>query len=123
VTYLLDVSTLLAWLVRGHQKQAAVLAWEPGKRIAICPITELGFLRICCNTYGATLTDARKALADWKAKSSPQWQPCDLPTSEGQPAPSWQNTTDFYLANLADKHGMKLATLDTKLNHPAAELI
>jgi predicted nucleic acid-binding protein len=34
-----------------------------------------------------------------------------------------EQVTDFYLAALADKHGMKLATLDEKIKHPAAVVV
>jgi hypothetical protein len=41
MTYLLDVSTLLAWLTASHTSNSTVLGWESGKSVAICPITEL----------------------------------------------------------------------------------
>jgi hypothetical protein len=31
--------------------------------------------------------------------------------------------TDHYLADLASKHGLKLATLDAGIKHPSAELV
>jgi predicted nucleic acid-binding protein len=34
-----------------------------------------------------------------------------------------KHTTDFYLASLAQKHGMQLATLDEGLKHQAAFVI
>ena len=123
MTYLLDISTLLAWLNAAHTANDDVLRWEKGKAIAVCPLTELGFLRVSCNAYGANLPDAREALARWKTKRQPKWLACDIPTGEGTPAPTWKHTTDFYLANLAGRHGMKLATLDAHLAHPAAEKI
>jgi len=121
--YLLDVSALLAWLLEKHPLNGAMLSWETGKRVAVCPITELGFLRISCNTYGASLEDARQALADWKTKRQPLFVECDLPTSKGKSAPSWRKTTDFYLANLAEARGMKLATLDGGIGHSAVEVV
>jgi len=41
----------------------------------------------------------------------------------GDAAPSSGKTTDWYLANLAKRHGMKWATLDAGANHPNAELV
>ena len=123
MTYLLDVSALLAWLLDDHPENARLLAWETGKTVAVCPITELGFLRIACNTYGASLPDARQALAEWKAQRQPAFVPCAIPTADGEAAPGWKLTTDFYLGNLAAAHQMKLATLDGKMGHPAAEAI
>jgi predicted nucleic acid-binding protein len=45
MTYLLDIATLLAWLW-DHEHHERVLAWQKGQTVALCPITELGFLRI-----------------------------------------------------------------------------
>ncbi len=46
----------------------------------------------------------------------------DLPALESHPQKSEQ-LTDFYLASLAEKHGMKLATLDEHIKHPALVLV
>ena len=40
-----------------------------------------------------------------------------------QDAPKSDQVTDFYLASLAEKHGMKLATLDEHIKHPAVVLV
>ena len=48
--------------------------------------------------------------------------PDDLPALDSHPQKTEQ-VTDFYLAALADKHGMKLATLDENIKHPAAVLV
>jgi predicted nucleic acid-binding protein len=66
VTYLLDISVLLAWLWEKHEHHHRVLNWEAGKSIAICPLTELGFLRISTSpAFGATMQQAREMLQDW----------------------------------------------------------
>ncbi len=123
MTYLLDVSTLLGWLVSTHAANDRVLAWEDGKQVAVCPITELGFVRIACNTFNVSLDDARAALVKWKRDRQVAWIPCDTALSEGLGARSWRKLTDFYLANLAGKHRMRLATLDEDIKHPATEVI
>jgi len=46
----------------------------------------------------------------------------DLPALDSHPQKSDQ-VTDFYLASLAEKHGMKLATLDEHIKHPAVVLV
>jgi predicted nucleic acid-binding protein len=46
----------------------------------------------------------------------------DLPALDSRPKTSEQ-VTDFYLANLAAKHGLKLATFDEGLTHPAVHNI
>jgi predicted nucleic acid-binding protein len=46
MTYLLDVSTLLALLWETHEFNERVTRWQENQSLAVCPITELGFLRI-----------------------------------------------------------------------------
>ena len=123
MTYLLDVSTLLALLWENHAHHSRVKAWEAGKKIAVCPITELGFLRISTQVFNATMEDARHSLSTWLAKRNPQFLPCDERVLAGRTAPTGGKTTDFYLAHLADAHGMKFVTLDEKIAHPAAFLV
>jgi len=118
MTYLLDTSTLLAWLWRDHEFHRRVIAWQQGQAVAICPIVELGFLRISTQpVFGATMKEARDMLAAWHAKARPVAVACDLPSLEGSPAPASAKATDFYLANLAEKNGMRWATLDESTSH------
>lgn len=124
MTFLLDVSSLLAWLWRDHEFHRRVMSWQTGKSIAICPVTELGFLRISTQPiFGATVKDARQMLSQWHRTAKPIHVPCDLPALEGAPPPVSGKTTDFYLASLAEKHGMKWATLDESCAHPAAYIL
>jgi predicted nucleic acid-binding protein len=124
MTYLVDVSTLLAWLWRDHEHHKRVMEWQSGQRVAICPITELGFIRISSQpAFGATMKEARQMLADWIKKVKPTRVPCDLPCLDGVPAPVSGKTTDYYLANLADKHGLQFATLDESIAHPAVFVV
>jgi len=121
MTYLLDVSTLLAWLWRDHEHHRRVMSWQASQAVAICPITELGFLRISTQpVFGATMKEAREMLSAWHRKAQPARVPCDLPALDGAPAPVSARTTDFYLANLAEKNGMQWATLDESSSHRSA---
>jgi hypothetical protein len=52
--------------------------------------------------------------------SKPAFVPCDLRALDGLQATTGTKTTDFYLANLAESHGLKWATLDEQIKHPAA---
>ena len=91
--------------------------------MAVCPVTELGFLRVAIQAYNATQTDARKALRSFAEHDRPAFVAADLSALEGKPFPSAKKSTDWYLADLAAHHGMKFATLDTGIEHPAVELI
>jgi predicted nucleic acid-binding protein len=46
VKYLLDVNVLLAAMWASHPQHAKAFAWLTGKSVVLCPLTELGFLRI-----------------------------------------------------------------------------
>lgn len=122
--YLLDVSTLVALLWPSHVHHKTANAWRKGKDIAVCPITELGFIRVSTSpAFNASMDDARKALEDFLSDEKPDFIPADRRALEGAAAPTSAKTTDWYLGNLAQACGMKWATLDQAANHPAAELI
>ncbi|MDB6023013.1 MAG: hypothetical protein JWQ04_2870 [Pedosphaera sp.] len=122
--YLLDVSTLLAWLWSEHEHHHRVMRWQKGQSLAICPITELGFLRISTQpVFGATMYEAHEMLAVWHGKVQPKYVPCDLRVLSSAVAPVSGKTTDFYLASLAEKHGMRWATLDEGRGHRATFLL
>jgi predicted nucleic acid-binding protein len=124
MTHLLDVSTLIALLWPSHVDHAKATAWCEGKKIAVCPISELGFIRVSTSVaFNATMDDARRTMADFLRDEEPQFVPCDIRALEGEAPPTSGKTTDWYLANLAAKHGMKWATLDTNAKHPAALVV
>jgi predicted nucleic acid-binding protein len=92
--------------------------------LVLCPIIELGFIRISTGpAFNATMEDARQALADFILDENPEFIPADIRALDGDPAPASGKTTDWYLANLADQHGMKWATLDTGAKHSAATVL
>lgn len=122
--YLLDVSALVALLSRAHVGHPTMSAWARGKALVVCPITELGFIRVSTGpAMNLSMADARKTLADFFEDEKPDFIAADLRALDGAPAPTSGKTTDWYLANLANKHGMKWATLDMSAKHPAAELV
>jgi predicted nucleic acid-binding protein len=124
VKYLADVSVLVALLWPSHVDHKKVTGWQAGKKLVLCPIAELGFIRVStCPAFNASMADARQTLADFRADEKPEFIPCDQAALSGDPAPSSAKTTDWYLANLAASHGLKWATLDTGAKHPSAVLI
>ena len=123
--HLLDVNLLIAGVVQTHSQHTRAWAWLPGKQIVLCPIVELGFLRISTHrksAIGLTMERARQALERFASERKAERIPDDLPALNSHPRTSDQ-VTDHYLANLASKHGFKLASLDGQLNHSAVELI
>ena len=72
--------------------------------------------------FNFTMADARTGLDQFLSERNAVRIPDDLPALDSKPATSEQ-VTDHYLADLAAKHGIKLATLDTGVKHAAVELI
>ena len=125
MTYLLDVNMLIAAIWEDHADHARVNAWLAGKKTATCPISELGFLRISSGetfVFRAELDTCRKWLGDFVQKHQCAFIPDDFSPQKTSARTSKQ-LTDTYLAELADRHQMKLATFDTRISHRAVEII
>ena len=125
MTHLLDVNVLLAAIWKEHPHHPRVFEWLKEKRIAVCPIGELGFIRISTSvksSFVAPMDETRELLKKFLLERDASRIPDDLPALESTPKKS-DEVTDFYLAALAEKHGFELATMDTRVKHPAAMLI
>jgi uncharacterized protein len=123
--HLLDVNLLIAGIVQSHSLHDQARVWLSGKEIVLYPLAELGFLRISKNSksaIGLTMDRARDVLERFAVERKVDRIPDDLPALESHPRSS-NEVTDHYLANLAAKHGFKLATFDAQLKHPSAELV
>jgi len=122
--YLLDVNALLAAIIANHPSHTTADAWVRNKDLVTCPLSELGFLRISTNSkaYGYSMTLARQALQGFISSNQVGFIAADLPAIASIASKSDQ-VTDCYLAELADRTRMKLATLDSGIKHSAAELI
>ena len=71
MTYLLDVSTLLALLWETHEFNERVTRWQENQSLAVCPITELGFLRISTQpSFGLSPAEARRLLGNGRTRDS-----------------------------------------------------
>lgn len=64
-------------VVETHVHHSRVKEWQDREEIAVCPITELGFLRISTQAFNATMEDARQSLSSWLADRSPKFIACD----------------------------------------------
>lgn len=121
--YLLDVNVLLAAIWENHPHHAKATAWLSGRTVLLCPIAELGFLRISTQKFINAPTDkARKLLETFARERKAERIADDLPALDSQPAKTEQ-VTDLYLDNLADKHGARLATFDHYIPHSAVDVI
>ncbi len=122
--YLLDVNALLAAIIRNHPHHSLADNWVRDKQLVLCPICQVGFLRISTHprVYNLAMTLAEEALRDFTAKNRAQFISDDLSAAR-LGATSSDAVTDFYLAELAQGHQLKLATLDTRIAHAAVEVI
>jgi predicted nucleic acid-binding protein len=76
VKFLLDVSTLVALLWKTHTDHPKASAWWAAKDLVVCPITELGFLRVVTSpAFNASMTQARQVLSDFLSKEAPEFIP------------------------------------------------
>jgi predicted nucleic acid-binding protein len=125
VIYLLDVNTLIAAIWQDHEDQPRVEAWLQGRQTATCSISELGFLRISSGDtfpFRAEPEPCRVALSEFIRKHRSRFVPDDFPPRIIE-AQSSRQFTDLYLAELAEKNRMKLATLDRRISHRAVVVI
>lgn len=123
MTYLLDINALVALLVEDHEFHERSKVWAEGKVLAVCPLTELGFLRVSINAYSSDVDTARKALAEFWESDRPQFVPADVSARAMPDFRTARQSTDIYLATLAAQNSMRLATFDSGIKHDAAELI
>jgi len=125
MTYLLDVNILLAAIWNDHPLHGRAFAGIKGKRLAVCPLAELGFIRISTHpkaTINAPMDKTRELLRRFIHERNVSRIPDDLPALESKPLKS-DDVTDSYLAELALRHNAKLATMDTRIKHPAVVVI
>jgi len=122
--HLLDVNVLLAAIWANHPQHARAFAWLAGKTVLLCPLCELGFLRVSTNkkAINAPMAQARTLLAQFATDRKAERIADDLPAISSQPKMSEQ-VTDFYLADLAARHGARLGTFDQAIKHMAADVI
>jgi toxin-antitoxin system PIN domain toxin len=121
---LLDVNILLAAIWTNHSRHAECFAWLVGKELVVCPLAELGFLRISTNkkAINAPMEKARELLQRFLDERNVVRIDDDLPDLQTT-AKTSEEVTDLYLANLAGKHGFKFATLDRNVTHSAVEIV
>ncbi len=84
MTHLLDVNVLLAAIIlwQDHPHHARTFLWLVGKRLAVCPLVELGFVRISTNPKAihAPMNKSRDFLLHkFLNERDVAWIPDDLP--------------------------------------------
>lgn len=125
--YLLDSNVLIALLTEGHVFRQRVIEWLDAspKIFAVCSITQGAFLRVYLRVQpGASFAEGQRALRELSELDDYRFVPDDQNYLSVSPhgIRGHRQVTEAYLANLAVKHDMKLATFDQGLValHPAA---
>lgn len=111
------MNALLGCAWKSHANHVALLGWllQVGDW-ATCPITESGFVRISMTTaYKAVFEDARKSLATLRVLEGHRFLVDDVDAASLPLLTTYKETTDAHLVTLANRHGLKLATLDATL--------
>ena len=124
MNYLLDVNVLLAALWQNHPHHARAFGWLAGKNVVVCPLAELGCIRISTHPkiFNMPMDKTRELFGRFLAERKVRRIADDLPALAASPKIS-DEVTDSYLAALAARHGLKLATLDRSIKHPAVALV
>ena len=119
--YLLDVNALIALAHTGHSLHTKAMGWYRSALalaagLHTCSITELGFVRVSVVTgLQRDIAGAKRALAALKSSSKVRFElisddlgVAQLPAFVKSP----QSVTDGHLVELAQKHSIRLVTLD-----------
>lgn len=113
--HLLDVNALIACEHRGSPHHATFHAWakrEGMASLATCGLAELGFIRVSMQAFGYSLTEAQTSLNAIKSRLGGYLVDAPSPL-----LPAWASTaaktSDGYLVQIAEAHGLNLATFDT----------
>jgi uncharacterized protein len=133
VRFLLDVNVLVAWGWADHVEHERTVSWiafmkrRRGVRIATSAIPQLGFVRVSVQRAagGISIENAVKVLGGMTESLGELHSFVADDQVCVDPFPDWcraaARTTDGHLVQLAEKHGFRLATLDSQI--PGAYLI
>ena len=110
---LADGNLLIAYKIVTHDNhERAVKFFAKNPKVSTCAITELNLLRVLMQC-GHTGEEADDILASFITKHRSNLISCDQSASETAGlSQGHKQTTDSYLATLAKKHGISVATLD-----------
>jgi len=109
-----DINILLAYGWQQHPLHASCSEWLDGLAgFALCPITELGFLRVSMSpAFRASYEGASSVLDSLAQRAGVAHLACDLSVGGMPQVSRYKDTTDAYLVHLARHHSYRFATLD-----------
>lgn len=119
--YLLDVNVLVAHAILEHVHHKAVVdglqqLTKKGIHLFTCPIVELGLIRNTMRIGSLSIDEAKRLLENERINLHFQLVADSISASD---LPDWiqgyRQTTDAYLSVLAEKHSLKLLTIDKSI--------
>jgi uncharacterized protein len=124
--YLLDVNVLVALIDQKHDHFSRAQRWfaaDPDIEWMLCPLVQLGVIRIASNPrFGSTSSPrvAAESLQSVVARGNCTFVPDDLDMLDDmvfshEAIRTHGQVTDIYLVALAARHGAALATFDQKI--------
>jgi predicted nucleic acid-binding protein len=129
--YLFDVNALIGLLWSVHSLHGKTNGWfsRETPQVLGCAFTELSFIRVSMadRTISASFEEAETALSTFIQEMGERYHFIDkLPPAKllkGKVVQSHKQVSDHYLCEVAAIHHARLATLDSGIRHPLAELI
>ena len=116
--FLLDANVLIALSFHEHQHYSLCQEWlKTVDEVMLCPIVEGALMRYAVRN-GASVEAALDTLVKAKYNAKTRLIPDDLHYDEAtwNGLQGYRQVTDFYLVELAKRHGAILATLDVRLS-------
>ena len=118
--FLLDANLFIALTISEHEFHLPASSWAAGKALAVCPVVEGALIRTLLRLgeraeVAAEILAANATRYEWIADDI-TYRDVQLGTLRGH-----REVTDAYLAALAARHDMTLATFDEPLakKHPS----
>lgn len=116
-TYLLDANAVIALVIAEHEHHHRVALWSEGvDTIALCPVTEGAMVRYLIRV-GESPATASQLLALLRESTKTVFWPDSISYTDTalDHVTGHRQVTDAYLASLAARHGVRLATFDEAL--------
>jgi predicted nucleic acid-binding protein len=117
VSYLIDVSLLVACGWRSHVDHHTARRWLGAqRRYYTCPLAQLGFLRVSLSpAFRASFEDAESVLEELTRSKGARFLADTIPGTAVPSLEGMNEVTDAYLVALAKASKLRLATLDDVL--------
>lgn len=118
MSHLLDTNVLLAAGWKSHVNHAKANTWlQNNSSFATCSLAQSGFIRVSLGPgINAGFADAQTALAQIVGMAGHRFVTDDVEAASLPSVSGYKEVMDAHFVMLAQRHGLKLATLDKPLS-------